>query len=189
MIAKTTSFNNQKLLFGNFTNKKIQIGAYLSETVDVSIASSHSSVLGHVSTSTLSLKAQKQGTVKLGIYSSIRNRAYPLEPVDIAYNNKPENGVGALADAINKMRSDINISAYFTVLSQTRLSIAAGWTDADFAINGIRIGEIEVKGNDSDGALTKAINRKTSYHGIIADVDSEGILTLTSLDGRAIKVT
>ena len=38
-IAKSTSFNGQKLLSGNFTNKEFQIGAYSGETIGVSIQS------------------------------------------------------------------------------------------------------------------------------------------------------
>ncbi len=34
-IAKTTSFNNQKLLSGNFTDKQFQIGSYAGETRNV----------------------------------------------------------------------------------------------------------------------------------------------------------
>ncbi len=53
-IAKTTAFNGQKLLSGNFTNKKFQVGAYSGETVNVSIGSSEAAKIGQISTSDLS---------------------------------------------------------------------------------------------------------------------------------------
>lgn len=45
-IAQNTSFNNQKLLSGNFTNKTFQVGAYSGETVSTSIDSTEASQLG-----------------------------------------------------------------------------------------------------------------------------------------------
>ena len=46
IIARTTAFNGQKLLSGNFTGKKFQIGAYSQETVSISIASAESTKVG-----------------------------------------------------------------------------------------------------------------------------------------------
>ncbi|RAZ27870.1 flagellin N-terminal helical domain-containing protein, partial [Campylobacter hyointestinalis] len=46
-IAKTTSFNGQKLLNGNFSNKEFQIGAYSNETVKVNIGSTESGKIGY----------------------------------------------------------------------------------------------------------------------------------------------
>ena len=51
------------------------------------------------------------------------------------------------------------------------------------------IGAVNVQSNDSDGALAKAINNKTSDHGVLASVGADGKLTLTSTDGRAIKLS
>lgn len=45
-IAQNTSFNNQKLLSGNFTNKTFQVGANSGETVSTSIDSTEASHLG-----------------------------------------------------------------------------------------------------------------------------------------------
>ncbi|MBA3011064.1 MAG: flagellar filament capping protein FliD [Proteobacteria bacterium] len=71
----------------------------------------------------------------------------------------------------------------------TDSSIAAGATDASFAINGINIGIVNVLADDSDGALADAINFKTNEHGVTASVDANGILTLKSADHSAIEVT
>ena len=45
-IAETTSFNGQKLLSGNFTDKQFTVGPNSGETVDISISSAQSSKLG-----------------------------------------------------------------------------------------------------------------------------------------------
>lgn len=45
-IAQNTSFNNQKLLSGNFTNKTFQVGANSGETITASIDSTETGNLG-----------------------------------------------------------------------------------------------------------------------------------------------
>lgn len=303
-IARTTAFNNQKLLSGNFTNKAFQIGAYSQETVNISIASSESTKIGHVTSSTLEFTGV--GTTQLSLYSNLQDKTFDLHTIDLAYDNTRENSLGAVADAINKLSDVLGISAEAVVQStggtavgttdtaltetatvtfgalatgesvtvggltltatdvggMTDIEVAAafaglnasettptdpgkgefegtltGWnagaavdevviftsttenqnveniaiattgtvgpatavtvdgndgtltTDSNFSINGVIIGAVEVQANDANGALVKAINQKTSEHGVYASVDSEGLMTLTSVDGRAISVT
>jgi flagellin len=189
VIAKTTAFNNQKLLSGNFTNKKFQVGAYSGETVNISIASSESTKVGHVTSGNLSLTNASGGTVQLSIYSNLQSKEFTLQAVEITANNSTENGMGALADAINKLSDVLGISAAAVVESTSSAAVAAGSTGSDFAINGVAIGAVAVVDNDADGALVKAINNKTSDHGVAASVGADGTLKLTSSDGRAISVT
>ena len=47
-IAKTTAYNGQALLSGNFTNKEFQIGAYSNQTVKASIANTQSLAIGNI---------------------------------------------------------------------------------------------------------------------------------------------
>lgn len=187
IIAKTTSFNNQKLLSGNFTNKKFQIGAYSGETVNISIGTGESTKIGHISTSELTVA--DVGTAALAVYSNIQNATYDLNTVEIQYDNTRENSMGALADAINKLSDALGITADAVVATTTDFAINAGSTDSTFEINGVHIGELIVQENDSDGALVASINFKTDQHGVFASVDEEGRLTLTSTDDRAIEVT
>jgi flagellin len=186
-IAKTTAFNNQKLLSGNFTDKKFQIGAYAGETIDISIQSTEATKIGHITTSDLSFA--KEGTAELNIYSNLLDKTFSLAAVDLAYDNDAESGIGAVADAINRLSDQLGISATASVEISTDSSIAEGTTDSSFAINGITIGALDVQDNDSDGALVSAINNKSSEHGVTASVDEEGVLTLSSTDNRAIQVT
>ena len=185
-IAKSTSFNNQKLLSGNFTNKKFQIGAYAGETVDVSIQSTEANKIGHISTSNLTFTSE--GTAELAIYSNAKNETFNLNSVELAYDNSPENSIGAVADAINVLSDQLGITASASVTSTTASSITAGTTDDTFAINGVKIGAISISDNDSTGVLVSSINQKTDQHGVVASMD-QGLLTLTSTDDRAIQVT
>ena len=188
VIARSTSFNGQKLLSGSFTNKSIQIGAYANETASISIASTESNKVGHITSSKLSL-ANGEGEVQLTITSSLTGEQLTLNTIDIQKNNSPENGMGALANEINRYSSSTGINAMAVVESTTQAAIAAGSTGSDFAINGITIGAVTVLANDSNAALVTAINAKTAEHGITASVEEDGRLTLSSSDGRAIKVS
>ncbi len=186
-IAKTTSFNNQKLLSGNFTDKQFQIGAYSGETIDISIQSTEANKIGHITTSDLTFGGA--GTTELNVYSNLLDKSFSLNSIELAFNNNAENGVGAVADAINRLSDELGISATASVEISTNTNIKAGTTDSGFSINGTTIGSLTVKENDADGALVSAINNKTSEHGVTASVDQSGVLTLTSVDNRAINVT
>ncbi len=47
-IAKTTSFNGQSLLSGNFTGKEFQVGAYSNQTIGASIDNTQSLAIGNI---------------------------------------------------------------------------------------------------------------------------------------------
>jgi len=51
-IAKTTAYNGQSLLSGNFTNKEFQIGAYSNQTVKASIGNTQSLAIGNITSRT-----------------------------------------------------------------------------------------------------------------------------------------
>ncbi|WP_332882094.1 flagellin hook IN motif-containing protein, partial [Campylobacter pinnipediorum] len=55
-------------------------------------------------------------------------------------------------------------------------------------INGVKIGDLDVKANDSNGTLVNAINQVKDQTGVEASIDPQGKLVLTSRDGRAIKI-
>ena len=186
-IAKTTSFNGQKLLSGAFSNKEFQMGANANETVKVSIGSTATNQIGHTSRSTLEITNPSGGSVALDITSSSTGKSIQLKSLDILSNNNVDNGLGALADEINRYTGETGISAN-AVVSSTTGAIKAGTTGTDFAINGVNIGSIIVSDNDNNGALLNAINTKSTQTGVSASIEN-GRITLTSTDGRAISVT
>lgn len=185
-IAKTTSFNGQKLLSGTFTNKEFQVGANANETIKASIASAETSQIGQTSRATLSVA--QLGENQLTLKSAVSGTSIQLESVNLQMNNDPANGMGALADIINKHSAETGITAK-AVVSSTTAAITAGTTGSDFAINGVNIGAINVSANDSQGTLLTAINNKSTETGVTATKTADGKLTLTSSDGRAISVT
>ncbi|EEU8369991.1 flagellin, partial [Campylobacter jejuni] len=61
-------------------------------------------------------------------------------------------------------------------------------TSDDFAINGVKIGKVDYKDGDSNGALVSAINSVKDTTGVEASIDANGQLLLTSREGRGIKI-
>ncbi len=189
IIAKTTSFNGQKLLSGTFVNKEFQMGANANESVKVDIASAQTNQIGQTSRATLNVGSDQGGEVQLTIKSATSGKSLTLKTVDIQHNNEQQNGMGALADEINRYTGETGISAKAIVESTASSAVSAGSTGSDFSINGINIGAVNVAVNDNDGTLLNAINSKTTQTGVSATLSSDGKLTLASSDGRAIKVT
>jgi flagellin len=72
IIAKTTSFNGQKLLSGSFQNKEFQMGANANESVKVSIASTETSQIGQTTRSNVTLANSQGGEVNLQIKSALK---------------------------------------------------------------------------------------------------------------------
>lgn len=186
-IAKTTSFNGQKLLSGTFSNKEFQMGANANETIKASIASAETSQIGQTSRATLSVA--QLGENQLTLKSAVSGKEITLESVNLQMNNSAENGMGKLADNINKYSAETGITAKAVVNSTTKTAIQAGVTGADFAINGVNIGAINVTANDSEATLLTAINNKSTETGVSATKSADGKITLTAKDGRAISVT
>ncbi|MBF0231770.1 MAG: hypothetical protein HQK65_01855 [Desulfamplus sp.] len=183
-IAKTTSFNGKKLLSGNFTNKQFQVGAATGETVNISINSAESTKTGHTQVSVII--PEETGIINFKATNKQTGEGIVTKDVDFQYNNKPENGIGALADEINLLTEFTDIKAFAVIESKS--PILSGKTGEDFTINGIQIGDITVAENDTDGGLVKAINNWRLETGVVASTTSEGQLKLVSTDGRAIKV-
>lgn len=191
LLANSTSFNGKKLLSGEFTNKSFQVGSSSGEVAKVSIDSAQTDKTGHVTTANLSINApnnKNPGELTLVVHSNSENRDYELETVDLQFNNSSENGIGALGDVINKLSDKLGITAQTVVESSSRGAVKAGELGSDFKINGVTVGAVSVKANDTDGALAKAINAKSDQTGVLASIDFNGTITLASADGRAIKV-
>ena len=186
IIAKTTSFNGQKLLSGTYTNKEVQMGANSNESVKMSIASAETTKVGHTARSQLDVTGT--GSVQLTMKSNLTGEQIKMQSVDIQYNNDAKNGMGALADVINSNSGITGIRAEAVVQSESASAIQAGSTGSDFAINGVNIGAIVVEDNDNSGSLLAAINGKTTETGVSATKSEDGKLILSSTDGRAIEV-
>ncbi|OIU52009.1 flagellin A [Campylobacter jejuni] len=184
-IANTTSFNGKQLLSGNFINQEFQIGASSNQTVKASIGATQSSKIGLTRFETgsrISVGGEVQFTLKN--YNGIDDFKFQKVVISTSVGT----GLGALADEINKNADKTGVRATFTVETRGMGAVRAGATSEDFAINGVKIGQIEYKDGDANGALVSAINSVKDTTGVEASIDENGKLLLTSREGRGIKI-
>ncbi|MDD3467818.1 MAG: flagellin B, partial [Campylobacterales bacterium] len=186
-IANTTSYNGMSLLSGSFVNKQFQIGAYSRETVNVTIGDTTSAKIGGVRTET-SGTIQSAGANGTLTFTNADGSKTTIAAVKVS--NTAGTGLGALAEAINRVSDVTGVKAsYKVVATASGGAVAAGQT-GNMVINGITIGTIlDVKANDSDGRLVNAINAAQAQTGVTASIDEQGRLSLTSVDGRGIVAT
>ncbi|HIF9887802.1 TPA: flagellin A [Campylobacter lari] len=185
-IANTTAFNGKQLLSGGFTNQSFQIGAQSNQTIQASIGATQSSKIGVTRFETGSM-SHSSGVAQLTIknYNGIDD--FKFQPVVIS--SSVGTGMGALAEEINRVSDITGVRASFLVQTTGAGSIKADKTSQDFTINGVRIGEVEYKDGDENGALISAINSVKDTTGVEASKDANGRLVLNSRDGRGIEIT
>ncbi|ECC2261602.1 flagellin A [Campylobacter jejuni] len=184
-IANTTSFNGKQLLSGNFINQEFQIGASSNQTVKATIGATQSSKIGLTRFETggrISTSGEVQFTLKN--YNGIDDFQFQKVVISTSVGT----GLGALADEINKNADKTGVRATFTVETRGMAAVRAGTTSDTFAINGVKIGKVDYKDGDANGALVSAINSVKDTTGVEASIDANGQLLLTSREGRGIKI-
>ncbi|WP_052836337.1 flagellin A [Campylobacter jejuni] len=184
-IANTTSFNGKQLLSGNFINQEFQIGASSNQTVKATIGATQSSKIGLTRFETggrISSSGEVQFTLKN--YNGIDDFQFQKVVISTSVGT----GLGALAEEINKSADKTGVRATFTVETRGIAAVRAGATSDDFAINGVKIGQVAYEDGDANGALVAAINSVKDTTGVEASIDANGQLLLTSREGRGIKI-
>ncbi|OUT17844.1 flagellin B [Campylobacter concisus] len=185
-IGNTTSFNGQQLLNGTFTNKEFQIGAYSNQTVKASIGATTSDKIGLTRfESSKLLTAMGKIDLKFLKVDGVNDVGVTSATISTGIGK----GLGALVENINKVADKTGVRATADVTWKASAAITGGLIK-DLKINGVIIGDLDVKANDSNGALVNAINSVKDQTGVEASVDAEtGKMVLTSRDGRAIVAT
>ncbi|EIQ9544243.1 flagellin A [Campylobacter coli] len=184
-IANTTSFNGKQLLSGNFINQEFQIGASSNQTIKATIGATQSSKIGLTRFETggrISTSGEVQFTLKN--YNGIDDFQFQKVVISTSVGT----GLGALADEINKNADKTGVRATFTVETRGISAVREGSTSDTFAINGVKIGKVDYKDGDANGALVSAINSVKDTTGVEASIDANGQLLLTSREGRGIKI-
>ena len=171
-VAGQSSFNGVKLLDGTFNSQVFQVGANSGETITVSsIASAKADSLGVGSTSSyykeLTAAAVTGGTLSAG---SITVNGYSLGASSSDGVSSSVSITGAVATAFATPADDI--------------------TAGDLKINGVAIGAITggAAAPAQGTAVATAINLLTGSTGVSATADAAGKVTLTSKDGKDIKI-
>ncbi|WP_458396804.1 flagellin, partial [Campylobacter sp.] len=187
-----TSFNGQQLLNGNFSNKNFQIGAYSNETAKVSIGATNSNTIGHTRFETtlnthvslVSLISTGDTlTVKLSGIDGYPN-GYTFQSIDA--DTLKTDGYKAVAEMMNGVsdKTGVKVKVNNTQVMSTAIT---GGVLHSLEINGVMIGDVTVKANDSDNVLIGAINAKKDETGVEASLEN-GRLVLAAKDGRAITI-
>ena len=190
-IAKTTSFNGKQLLNGNFSNQNFQIGAYSNETVQISIGATESSKIGHTRFETSKFLAfsptnLSKASFKLQL-SGIDGFPNGYKFQDITGLEMKQNGLKAVADRLNAVSDTTGVRASVTNALTFSGVVTAG-TVKGLTINGAKIGDLTLQAGDTNAVLANAINAVKAQTGVEATV-TDGKLTLTARDGRAINIT
>ncbi|WP_141080578.1 flagellin B, partial [Campylobacter lanienae] len=189
MIATTTSFNGQQLLNGNFSNKNFQIGAYSNETAKVSIGATNSNTIGHTRFETTSNAAISQISQVTAIEVKLSGidgypSGYTFQKIDAS--TFQTDGYKAVAEMMNGVSDKTGVKVNVNNTQVMSKAVEAG-TIQGLVINGVKIGNITVKANDSDNTLIAAINAKKDETGVEASLDN-GKLVLAAKDGRSIRI-
>lgn len=194
-IANNTSFNGQKLLNGNFTNKHFQIGAYSNQTIDISIGNTLSNTLGHITYNTTTPIAYQYtndfADAKWTFNLQYGSLSHEYVEFDFTGQDLLDKGLGLIAEQVNAFSSEIGVrlSANTDFLNSARI-FGSNWgmPALDLEINGVRVATgLPVSEDDNDGLLRSAINNYTSITGVTASVEG-GRLQLSSQGGLPIHI-
>ena len=186
-IANTTSFNGKSLLSGQFTNAQFQVGAYSNQTISVSIGATNTDKIGQTRFETS--EAISSGSVSLTFTGTASDPTDTVSLESVTIGSGAGEGVGALAEIINKNSDLLGVKASYTVTAVGSSAVASASGTTSFSINGVSISVSDIKANDSDNKLVSAINAVKESTGVSASVDNEGQLVLSSATGRAIDVS
>ncbi|WP_297986127.1 flagellin, partial [uncultured Campylobacter sp.] len=165
-----------------------QIGAYSNETAKVSIGATNSNTIGHTRFETTNnarfstISTLSSIGIKLSGIDGYPN-GYTFQTIDSETFKK--DGYKAVAEMMNGVSDKTGVRAEASNV-QIFGTVAQG-NIKDFVINGVKIGNVAVKANDSDNALIGAINAKKDETGVEASLEN-GKLVLAAKDGRAIRM-
>jgi len=192
-IANTTTYNGLTLLAGAFTNKEFQIGAYSNQTIRSSIGPTSSDKIG-IQRYETGATIDKPSRVSLKFISTDGAKNIQLE--DVIISSGGATGIGLLAETINKNSNALRVRASWNVVVTGSKAVAGKIHRDDPAvevknviINDVTIGNISLVGNDSNGSLVQSINSVQAQTGVFASMDARGHLSLTSRDGRGIRIS
>ena len=105
-------------------------------------------------------------------------------------NNLREEGVEGLESVYATARTTYDYLDTAASAAPADAYIGTGSiANGDININGVDIGPVTFLERDGDGALTQAINAKSTITGVNASVDDNGRLVLSAEDGRDVVVT
>lgn len=204
-IGNTAQFNGLGLLNGQFSNKRLQIGAEAGQTFSVNIEDYRANQIGKYAEAVgtaidIDAAAQIDGTDDNSGNSLLINSVAVGATItdEISWDTSTGSAI-AKATAINDIESEtgVHATAQAAVLTGDTDIDASGTMDGTgtttFSINGVTIydeatdGALAVTADDGTGVLRALINDHSNETGVVATIDSHR-LVLTADDGRNVTV-
>ncbi|NQU44354.1 flagellin, partial [bacterium] len=197
-LGNTTEFNGLQLLNGTFSNKKLQVGAYASQTISMSIGDFRAYNMGKIATST---GAAVVATVKIATGSlQINGIDVQAAQSDGTSTYEADGSAIAKAAAINAAAGQTGVTATANAATTTSTSALSGTgqitATAKLVINNVTVVEgasdqFTAAAGDSTGVLRNHINAFSNETGVVASLSGSGAtakLVLTAADGRNINM-
>ena len=189
-IAKTTRFNDTRVLDGSFAGSKFHIGYKANETVEVRAMDARVSILGRQARydgQLVNSQALNNGDVIIN-NTTIRGTV-PSDDV-LSTSNSAGSAI-AKAAAINDATQYTGVRAIVNKTAVSGNNSIGGVTlnsENYIVINDEMITGFEVRDNDASGSLLDAINAISNKTGVSARLDEKLNLVLEAEDGRNIDV-
>ncbi|MCA9538355.1 MAG: flagellin [Myxococcales bacterium] len=191
-IGNTTTFNNQKVINGDFVQSFFHVGANAYETLSVRVRDARSTNLGLsaiATTDVVGTDALARGAADV-VINGITIRTTVAEDDTVSTSFATGSAI-AKAAAINDMTEFTGVQARaLTTVDEGNADIAGGTLDsANFlTINGRVITGFNVVADDANDELTAQINAVSDLTGVVATLDENAHLVLSAVDGRNIEV-
>ena len=190
-IGETTTFNQQKLLDGSFTDKFFHVGMNFRENIRVQVRDARAETLGRhaVSTGPAAVTTNALVADSLSV-NGVTVRATQASDDTVSTSFALGSAI-AKAAAINDSTQFTGVKAYAN--SAVRLgtgNIVGGTLDQGnyVQINGRIVTGLTVVPNDANEGFIDAINAEFALTGVIARRDADGQVELFAEDGRNIEV-
>ncbi|UEG59875.1 flagellin [Stutzerimonas chloritidismutans] len=196
-IAETTTFGGRKLLDGSFGTSSFQVGSNAYETIDVSLKSAASNKIGafQLNSGASSVTASLSAEVATAATTGGSGTAVPAAPA-AAFTAQTLNVVGGGQEKeieIETTDSAKTIAAKFDGaipgMTATARTVFTAEVDLDTstALNfDLTVGDetVSLVGVTSTADLADQINSNASKLGVTANLDKDGVLTITSSTGE-----
>ena len=188
-IADSTSFNNKKVLSGDFMQGYFHVGANADDVIEVNIRDARAKALGRSAirqTDVVSTNALSRINGDLLINGvTIRSTTRPT----ISSTSFASGSAIAKAAAINDMSSSpASTHGFWLQIPPARISSGTLTNTSFIRINGEVLTSFVVRQDDADDELITQINAVTDRTGVIASYDENARLVLRAGDGRNIEV-
>ncbi len=199
-VADTTTFNNQKILDGNFSQQQFQVGMNLNETITVSVKGARSTQLDNNAVSGAN-DTTREGTGSASLDSatlaaaahSIEAQTLSFTTIDGAQSVVVADAASAreIADQINANNGPTGISATSTTTADVYFTAAAGNVSFSLGSSGDGTTTIATSVTNTTDltTLADAINDASGTTGISAALSTDGAtITLTDNNGDDIEI-